>query len=78
MHIEDGYDRLSEAENNLQYIKALHSLKFWMERFANSLSPEECLASAEYQQIFFTGCGFAPYDRVINSIMDYEYGNRPF
>lgn len=76
--IHDAQHRLCNASNNLQYIKALQSIFFWLERFADALTPEERQRSAEYEALFFTGCGFSFYDRVCNSIQEYNYGTRPF
>ena len=34
--------------------------------------------AAVYESYFHTCCGFSFYDRVCNSILVYEYGDRPF
>lgn len=70
--IDTANEKLCNSENNLQYIKALQSLKFWLlhlSMFQNS---------TEYESYFFTGCGFSFWDRVNNSILEYQYGNKPF
>ena len=72
-------ERLCYAENNLQYIKRLQALKYWLETFdAFIIDREKGEYSAIYQSYFMHGCGFSFYDRVCNSILDYKYGNRPF
>ena len=77
-HIEDLSDRLSYVENNLQYIKVLQALKMWLIRFGEMLTDEERVNSVDYEKWFLTGCGFSFFDRVNNSIIEYENGNRPF
>ena len=77
-HIEDLSDRLNYVENNIQYIKVLQALKLWLIRFNEMLTDEEWVKSVEYEKWFFTGCGFSFFDRVNNSIIEYENGNKPF
>lgn len=80
-HIDELSNRLCCVENNLQYIKVIQALKMWLERFSDSLTSEEREHgeySAIYESYFYTGCGFSFYDRVCNSILDYQYGNKPF
>ena len=61
-HITSLQEKLCYCENNLQYIKRLQALKY----------------AAVYESYFHTCCGFSFYDRVCNSILVYEYGDRPF
>lgn len=72
-------ERLCHCENNLQYIKRLQALKYWLLIFDglldNKLKGEY---AAVYESYFCTCCGFSFYDRVCNSILDYKYGNKPF
>lgn len=78
-HITEIQDKLNRSENNLQYIKRLQALKYWLLRFDELL--ENRLAgeyAAVYESYFCTCCGFSFYDRVCNSILDYKYGNKPF
>lgn len=80
-HIATLQESLCSSENNLQYIKRLQALKYWLDKFDSQLSEEERLKgefAAIYESYFYTGCGFSFYDRVCNSVIDYHYGNRPF
>lgn len=77
--IDSANERLCKAENNLQYIKALQSCRFWLMRFSDAARVSCAVASsAEYQALFYTGAGFSFADRVINSLQAYSYGERPF
>lgn len=78
--IEEVESKLCEADNNLRYIKALQALKYWLIKFDNMLSDKERERgkySAYYKAYFVSGC-FSFFDRVNNSILEYQYGNRPF
>lgn len=80
-HITTLQERLCCAENNLQYIKRLQALKHWLHKFDSFLDRNSRLNgeyAAIYESYFCTCCGFSFYDRVINSIIAYEYGERPF
>ena len=80
-HIKDLDNRLGYVDNNLRYIKVIQALKYWLDKFDNSLSEEERLKgefATVYESYFYSGCGFSFYERVCNSILDYKYGNRPF
>lgn len=79
-HIEDLEERLCEADNNLRYIKVLKALKLHLERLSALFDkcPEGRAHSYDYARYFTTGAGWSFYDRVCNSILDYQYGNRPF
>lgn len=80
-HIQDLYCSIERAENNLQYITRLKALKKALDKFDNLLLENKDMQSVfagEYLQLFYTGCGWSQYDRVCNSIIDYEYGNKPF
>lgn len=70
--IDTANEKLCNSENNLQYIKALKSLRFWLLKLSMFQN------SAEYEANFFTCCGFSFWDRVNNSILEYQYGNKPF
>ena len=66
---------------NLQYIKRLQALKYWLYKFDSFLdrnSRQHGEYAAVYESYFHTCCGFSFYDRVCNSILVYEYGDRPF
>lgn len=80
-HIKDLENRLGEVDNNLRYIKVVQALKYSLEKLDNILKDNTTLQK-EYQAVylsyFYTGCGFSFYDRVYNSILEYQYGNRPF
>ena len=80
-HIRELEARLGEVDNNLRYIKVVQALKHSLEKLDNMLKDNTTL-QREYQAIylsyFHTGCGFSFYDRVCNSILEYQYGNRPF
>ena len=80
-HIRELEARLGEVDNNLRYIKVVQALKHSLEKLDNMLKDNTTL-QREYQAIylsyFYTVCGFAFYDRVCNSILDYKYGNKPF
>ncbi|MCS2322628.1 hypothetical protein NXX34_05645 [Bacteroides fragilis] len=80
-HITILQERLCCAENNLQYIKRLQALKHWLHKFDSLLdrvSRQRGEYAAIYESYFHTCCGFSFYDRVCNSIIVYEYGDRPF
>ena len=78
-HIIALQEKLCQCENNLQYIKRIQALKYWLNKFdellENKLQKEYV---AIYENYFCSGCGFSFYERVCNSIIDYNYGNRPF
>lgn len=78
-HITTLQENLCQCENNLQYIKRLQALKYWIIKFdgllENKLQKEY---TSIYESYFCSGCGFSFYDRVCNSILEYKYGNRPF
>ena len=66
---------------NLQYIKRLQALKYWLHKF-DSLLDRTSRLNGEYAAIhesYFHACaGFSFYDRVYHSILSYQYGDRPF
>lgn len=80
-HITSLQEKLSTCENNLQYIKRLQTLKYWLNKF-DSLFDKTSKQNSEYATIyesyFHTCAGFSFYDRVYNSILSYQYGDRPF
>ncbi len=80
-HIISLQEKLCYCENNLQYIKRLQALKYWLHKFDSFLdrsSRQHGEYAAVYESYFHTCCGFSFYDRVCNSILVYEYGDRPF
>ena len=72
-------EKLCNCENNLQYIKRIQAIKYWLNKFdellENKLQKEY---AAIYEGYFCSSAGFSFYERVCNSILDYNYGNRPF
>lgn len=80
-HITTLQERLCCAENNIQYIKRLQALIYWLHKFDSFLdrnSRQKGEFAAIYESYFCSGCGFSFYQRVCNSILEYKYGNRPF
>jgi hypothetical protein len=77
--IEDANNKLMRSETNLQYIKALKSIKFWLLKLDAMAQESPTVAqSGQYLQMFYTGAGFSYFDRVQNSILEYNYGVKPF
>lgn len=77
--IEDANNKLMRSETNLQYIKALKSIKFWLLKLDAMAQESPTVAqSGQYLQMFYTGAGFSFFDRVQNSILEYNYGVKPF
>ena len=77
--IEDANNKLMRSETNLQYIKALKSIKFWLLKLDAMAQESPTVAqSGQYLQMFYTGAGFSYFDRVQNSILEYSYGVKPF
>lgn len=77
--IEDANNKLMSSETNLQYIKALKSIKFWLLKLDAMAQESPTVAqSGQYLQMFYTGAGFSYFDRVQNSILEYSYGVKPF
>lgn len=80
-HITALQERLCHCENNLQYIKRLQALKYWLHKFDSFLDKANKVKgeyAAVYESYFHVCSGFSFYDRVCNSILVYEYGNKPF
>ena len=80
-HIATLQEGLCNCENNLQYIKRLQALKYWLHKFDSFLdrtSRQQGEYATVYESYFCSGCGFSFYERVCNSITIYEYGDRPF
>lgn len=80
-HITTLQERLCCAENNIQYIKRLQALIYWLHKFDSFLdrnSRQKGEFAPIYESYFCSGCGFSFYQRVCNSILEYKYGNRPF
>ena len=69
--INEAERRLESSENNLQYIKNLKSLQKWLFRLSMFQN------TYEYKKYFLNGV-FSFWDRVNNSILEYQYGNKPF
>lgn len=65
--------KLSEADNNLRYIKALYSLNFWLNKL---LCFPYTLPDYVWQKYFRGPLSF--YEKVNNSIVEYLSGNKPF
>ena len=77
--IESAESKLIQSDNNLRYIKALQSLKFWLLKLDAMAQESPAVAqSGQYMQLFYTGAGFSTFDRVQNSILEYNYGVKPF
>ena len=77
--IEDANNKLMRSETNLQYIKAVKSIKFWLLKLDAMAQESPTVAqSGQYLQMFYTGAGFSYFDRVQNSILEYNYGVKPF
>lgn len=77
--IEDANNKLMRSETNLQYIKALKSIKFWLLKLDAMAQESPTVAqSGQYLQMFYTGAGFSYFDRVNNSLLEYGYGVKPF
>ena len=77
--IEDAESKLFQSDNNLRYIKALQSLKFCLLKLDAMAQESPTVAqSGQYMQMFYTGAGFSYFDRVQNSILEYNYGVKPF
>lgn len=80
-HITSLQESICRCENNLQYIKRLQALMYWLDKFDSYLdndNRQKGQFAAIYESYFYTGCGFSFYDRVCNSITAYQYGERPF
>ena len=59
----------------------VQALKYWLHKFDSFLdrnSRQHGEYAAVYESYFHTCCGFSFYDRVCNSILVYEYGDKPF
>ena len=77
--IENAESKLFQSDNNLRYIKALQSLKFWLLKLDSMAQESPTVAqSGQYLQMFYTGAGFSNFDRVNNSLLEYGYGVKPF
>lgn len=71
--LEECEKRLYSVDNNLRYIKALQCFKLWLDRL------DALYQSSVYHTAYFTtGVGYSTYERVLNSIQAYRYGERPF
>lgn len=80
-HIQVLDRKLCCVESNLQYIKVVQALKYWLDKFYSTLSNDQSLQreyESAYLRYFYTGGGFSFYDKVCNSIIDYKNGNKPF
>ena len=77
--IEDANNKLMSSETNLQYIKALKSIKFWLLKLDAMAQESPTVAqSGQYLQMFYTGAGFSYFERVQISFLEYSYGVKPF
>lgn len=73
--IEHLKETISHCENNLQYIKRLQALKYWLLKL-NALL--DSFNDEIYQKYFYSHKGHSFFDRVCLSITDYQCGNKPF
>ena len=78
-HIKDLERKLDEVDNNLRYIKLVQALKKSMDNLYALLLLDTAM-QRKYQSTyyFYNGGGFSRYDRVVNSLLEYKNGNRPF
>ena len=78
--IRESQAKVENSENNLQYIKALKALNRKIQKFAQSLTEEQKRGqyAAAYKRLFYPDGHLSFYERVVNSILDYQYGERPF
>lgn len=73
--IEHLKETICHCENNLQYIKRLQALKYWLLKLDVLLdNPKD----DNYLKYFYSDKGHSFFDRVCLSITDYQYGNKPF
>ena len=79
--LEGAKDRLSIAEYTQQYVLTLVEVKAWMEELAKTLTvgdlEDEQYATA-YKDIFCPQGGISDYDRVCNTIEEYDFEDLPF
>ena len=73
--IEHLKETICHCENNLQYIKRLQALKYWLLKLDALL---DSFNDEIYQKHFYSGKGHSFFDIVCLSITDYQYGNKPF
>ena len=73
--IEHLKETICHCENNLQYIKRLQALKYWLLKLDALL---DSFNDEIYQKYFYSDKGHSFFDRVCLSITDYQYGNKPF
>lgn len=73
--IEYLKELICHSENNLQYIKRLQALKYWLVKLDTLLGTTH---DSIYQKYFYSAMGDSFFDRICLSIIDYQYGNRPF
>ncbi|MFR2415678.1 MAG: hypothetical protein ACLS8U_00755 [Bacteroides thetaiotaomicron] len=73
--IEHLKETICHCENNLQYIKRLQALKYWLLKLDALL---DSFNDEIYQKYFYSGKGHSFFDIVCLSITDYQYGNKPF
>lgn len=73
--IEYLKELIYHSENNLQYIKRLQALKYWLLKL-DALSNDT--HDNIYRKYFYSDKEHSFFDRVCLSIIDYQYGNRPF
>ena len=68
-------ESICHCENNLQYIKRLQALKYWLVKLDTLLGTTH---DSIYQKYFYSVMGHSFFDRICLSIIDYQYGNKPF
>lgn len=66
-------ERLCHCENNLQYIKRLQALEYWLHKFESLFNEQHTKYVAVYESYFHSCCGFSFYERVCNSVQEYKY-----
>lgn len=73
--IEHLKETICHCENNLQYIKRLQALKYWLLKLDALL---DSFNDDIYQKYFYSHKGYSFFHIVCLSITDYHYGNKPF
>lgn len=80
-YLEEAKDRLSVVSDTSLYVSTLVEIKAWMEELAHVLTVSDLrdkkYADA-YNDIFGPQGGISDYDRVCNSIEQYEFDDLPF
>ena len=69
--IEYLKETICHCENNLQYIKRLQALKYWLLKLDVLLDNSN---DEIYRKYFYSDKGHSFFDRICLSITDYQYG----